>query len=165
MKLKLIFTDAAFFFWNNLNQIVGLCLPWLVAGAVVEYLIAINQEAFGDKPVFLLAWAFNLLVYPIYTASLILLMAQTAEGRQPTNRALLGAAIKRWQPLLIVHLFGSLLAGFGILFLIVPGIWVMVRFSFAEFYLVLEDVDPIEAIKKSILVTRKHWQVIFLLFE
>ena len=163
MKLKLIFTDATFFFWKNLNQIAVLCLPWLFAGALVEYFLVANQEAFGDKPLYFLAWAFNLLVYPIYTAALILLMAQQAEGRQPTNQELLAEAFKRWQPLLILHLLGSLLAGFGILLFVLPGIWVMVRLSFAEFYLVLEDLNPIEAIKKSILTTKKHWRIIFLL--
>jgi hypothetical protein len=163
MQLKLIFTDAAFFFRKNLNQIAVLCLPWLFAGALVEHFFVTNQEAFGDKPLFFLAWAFNLLVYPIYTAALILLMAQQAEGRRPTNQALLVEAFKRWQPLLILHLLGSLLAGFGILLFVLPGIWVMVRLSFAEFYLVLDDLNPIEAIQKSIQTTKKHWRVIFFL--
>jgi hypothetical protein len=163
MKLKLIITDSALFFWKNLNQIAILCLPWLFAGALVEYLIVVNQEAFGDAPIYFAAWAFNLLVYPIYTAALIHMMAQQAKGRRPGNQDLFALALKSWQSLLIMHLLGSLLALFGLMLLVLPGIWIIVRLSFSEFFVVLENLNPLEAIQKSILATKKHMLTIFLL--
>lgn len=163
MKLKLIIMDSALFFWRNLNQIAVLCLPWLFAGALVEYLIVVNQDAFGDTPMYLVAWGFNLLVYPIYTAALIQMMAQQAQGKRPGNQELFNLALKSWHSLLILHLLGSLLALFGLTLLILPGIWVMVRFAFSEYYLVLENLNPIEAIQRSVLTTRKHMAIIFLL--
>jgi hypothetical protein len=163
MKLKMIITDSAIFFWRNLNQIAVLCLPWLLAGAMVEYLIVVNQDAFGETPMYLVAWAFNLLVYPIYTAALIQMMAQQAQGKRPGNQELFNLAIKSWHSLLIVHLLGSLLALFGLTLLVLPGIWIMVRFAFSEFYVVLENLNPIEAIQKSIVTTKKHMSSIFIL--
>jgi hypothetical protein len=163
MKLKLIITDSALFFWRNLNQIALLCLPWLFAGALVEYLIVVNQETFGDTPIYFAAWAFNLLVYPIYTAALIHMMAQQAKGRRPGNKELFELALKSWQSLLVLHLLSSLLAVFGLTLLVLPGIWIMVRFSFSEFYLVLENLNPIDSIRKSIVATKKHMLTIFLL--
>ncbi len=163
MKLKLIITDSALFFWRNLNQIAFLCLPWLFAGALIEYLIVVNQEPTNDTPIYFVAWAFNLLVYPIYTAALIHMMAQQAEGRRPGNQELFALALKSWQSLLILHLLGSLMALFGLTLLVLPGIWIMVRLSFSEFYLVLENLNPIEAIRKSFMATRKHMLTIFLL--
>ncbi len=163
MQLKLIITDAVQFFLRNLKQIAVVCLPWLLAGAMVEYLIVVNQEQFGDAPMVFVSMAFNLLVYPIYTASLILLMARQAEGQRPDNRELFNEALKRWQPLLILHLLGSLLIGFGIFLFVLPALWFLVRLAFAEYYLVLDNLNPIEAIQKSIQSTRKHWVTILLL--
>jgi nitrate reductase NapE component len=163
MKFKLIITDAAHFFWKNLNQIAILCLPWLFAGALVEYLIVANQEAFGDAPIYFASWAFNLLVYPIYTAALIHMMAQQAKGIRPGNRELFTLALQSWQSLLLLHLLVSLLALFGLMLLVLPGIWVIVRFSFSEFFLVLEDLNPLVAIQKSIQATKPYIWTIFLL--
>lgn len=163
MKLKLIIMDSALFFWRNLNQIAILCLPWLLAGTLVEYFIVVNQEFFGDAPIYFAAWAFNLLVYPIYTAGLIHMMAQQAQGRRPGNQELFSLALKSWQSLLILHLLGSLLALFGLMLLVLPGIWIIVRLSFSEFFLVLENLNPLEAIQKSIVATKKQMLIIFLL--
>jgi hypothetical protein len=163
MKLKLIITDSALFFWRNLNQIALLCLPWLFAGAVVEYLAVVNQGAFGEKPMYFAAWIFNMLVYPIYTAALIHLMALQAQGKRPGNPELFRLALKSWQSLLILHIMSSVLFLCGLMLFVLPGIWVMVRLSFSQFYLVLDKLNPIEAIQKSFFATRKHMATIFLL--
>lgn len=163
MKLKLIITDSALFFWRNLNQIALLCLPWLFAGAVVEYLAVVNQDAFGEKPMYFAAWIFNMLVYPIYTAALIHLMALQAQGKRPGNPELFRLALKSWQSLLILHIMSSVLFLCGLMLFVLPGIWVMVRLSFSQFYLVLDKLNPIEAIQKSFFATRKHMAAIFLL--
>lgn len=163
MKLKLIITDSALFFWRNLNQIALLCLPWLFIGAVVEYLVVINQDALGDTSMYFAAWVFNMLLYPIYTAALIHLMALQAQGKRPGNLELLRLAMKSWQSLLILHIMSSVLFLCGLMLFVLPGIWVIVRLSFSQFYLVLENLNPIEAIQKSFLTTRKHMAPIFLL--
>ena len=163
MKLKLIITDSALFFWRNLNQIALLCLPWLFAGAVVEYLVVVNQDALGDTSMYFAAWIFNMLLYPIYTAALIHLMALQAQGKRPGNLELFRLALKSWQSLLILHIMSSVLFLCGLMLFVLPGIWVIVRLCFSQFYLVLENLNPIEAIQKSFYTTRKHMTVIFLL--
>jgi hypothetical protein len=163
MNLKLITTDSALFFWKNLNQIAILSLPWLFAGALVEYLIVVNQETLSNTPIHFAAWAFNLLIYPIYTAALIHMMARQAKGSRPGNQELFFLALKNWQPLLLLHLLISLLALFGLTLLVLPGIWIVVRFSFSEFFLVLENHNPLVAIQKSIQATKPYTWTIFLL--
>ena len=163
MKLKLIIMDSALFFWRNLNQIAVLCLPWLFAGAVVEYMVAVNQDAFGETPMYFAAWVFNMLLYPIYTAALIHLMALQAQGKRPGNLELLRLALKSWHSLLILHILSSVLFLCGLMLFVIPGLWVIVRLAFSQFYLVLEYLNPIEAIQKSFVTTRKHMATIFLL--
>lgn len=164
MDLKLIISDAFGFFRSNLVQIGTLCLPWLLANAIVEFLIITaggpSQEA---GQLLGLAWMFNLLIYPIYTGALILLMARQAQREMPENRELLATAIKLWQPFFMVHVVGVGLTVLGLMFLVLPGIYVLIRLSFAEFYIVLEDIKPMEAIRKSFHATRPHAIQIFLL--
>ena len=164
LKLKLIITDAVQFFLNHLVQIASLCLPWLLATALVEYgIIYTGQDSQGEAPLFLVAWTFNLLIYPIYTGALIQLMARRARQETPTNKELTSAAIKVWQPLFMVHIMGSGLTALGFMLLILPGVYLAVRLSFAEFFLVLEGVKPIEAIQKSFQATRPYFGVILIL--
>lgn len=164
MNLKLIISDAFYFFRSNLAQISSLCLPWLLAVALVNYLItATGDPARGLTPLYLLAWAFNLLVYPIYTGALILLMSKRAQLEQPGNKELVASAIKIWQPFFIVHLIGAGLTALGLMFLILPGVLVAVSLSFAEFFLVVENVKPLEALQKSFHATRPFFIQILLL--
>jgi hypothetical protein len=164
VKLKIIISDSLQFFLNNLVQIASLCLPWLLAAALVEYgIIVIGQNADKSAPLFLLAWTFDLIVYPIYTGALITLMARRAQREHPTNNELTGAAIRTWQPLFLVHIIVSGLKAMGFLLFIVPGVYLSVRLSFAEFHLVLEGLKPMEAIQKSFQTTKPYFGPILLL--
>lgn len=164
MNLKLIISDAFFFFRSHFVQISKLCLPWLLAIAFVDVLItATSDPSQGIGPLYMLAWVFNLLIYPIYTAALILLMAKRAQLEQPENKALVASAIRIWQPFFVVHIIGAGLTALGLMLLVLPGIYVAVRLAFAEFYLVLEDVKPLDAIQKSFQATQPYFFQILLL--
>ena len=164
IKLKIIISDAVHFFMFHWSQIAKLCLPWLLAAALVEFGIASAvQDSENAAPLLLVAWTFNLLIYPIYTGALIIFMAKRAQREQPENRELTAAAIKIWQPLFMVHIIGSGMTALGLMLLIVPGIYVLVRLSFAEFHLVLEGLKPLEAIQKSFQTTRPYFGLILLL--
>ncbi len=189
MKLKLILTDSIYFFLNNLSQIAYLCLPWLVAGGFVEYLIVTTPTGPEGQPMIFLAWVFNLLLLPIYTAALIQMMAKQAQHQRPGNRELLTHALKVWQPffflyLLMIGIVGSVLigvllaftilsqligpavvnallnSGIGFFIFVLVGLLAWVRLSFAMFYLVLHGLSPIQAIQKSFHVTRPHMRII-----
>jgi hypothetical protein len=163
-KFRIIISDALQFFLNHLFQIAALCLPWLLTAALVEYgIMIIGQNAEKSTPLLLVAFAFDLLVYPVYMGALIRLMARRAQREQPTNKQLTEAAIKSWQPLFLVHIIISGLKAMGFMLFIVPGVYISVRLAFAEFYLVLEGLKPMEAIQKSFLVTQPYSGLILLL--
>ncbi len=164
MDLKLIISDAFQFFRHHIGQIATLCIPWLLAIAVVEYLIVSasnNPEDIGS--LMLAARMFSLLIYPIYTAALIRLMAMRAQREAPKNSELLASAFKLWQPFFTVHIAGFALMIIGLMFFILPGVYIVIRLSFAEFYIVLEDIKPMEALQKSFRVTRPYVLQIFIL--
>jgi L-asparagine transporter-like permease len=160
-KFQLILSDSVEFFTHNLRQIAALCLPFLFVTSVFQ----IAVEAIYPEQMFsaVAALTGSLVVYPIYTTALIHLMARRANHEQPVNSQLITAAIAQWGPLLTLKLFTSLLIFFGIMFLIVPGVWLWVRLIFAEFYLVLFRLHPLKAVEKSMAATRGHFGPIALL--
>lgn len=192
MKFKLILTDSIHFFITNLPQIATLCLPWLAASGLIKLLMVTASSNTESSPLILLAWAFDLAILPIYTAALIQLMAKQAMNQRPDNRELLAAALKAWQPFFFLYLLmiiigmavlfvmiivftiinnviGTALAsaimnsGVGFILFVLVGLWVWVRLSFAFFFLVLDGLNPIQAIQKSIDVTRPIARFIFTL--
>ncbi len=184
-NLKLIISDAVQFFIRHLRQIAVLCLPWLLATSSVETILtAGQQESDPSANLFLLAVAFKLLVYPIYTAALILLMSKRARQEAPTNRELFQEAMKLWQPLFMLVMIivglaaiGSILMimleslfqfflamkGFGLLLAALLLFWGMARLAFAKFILVLNRVRPSEAIIRSFQDTRPYFLQIAML--
>jgi len=68
----------------------------------------------------------------------------------------------RLVPLIVTALLTSFATGFGLLFCIVPGVILMVMFSVVAPIVVIEDIGPIEAIKRSIELTEGNRVQIFL---
>lgn len=163
-KFSIIVSDSLQFFLIHLHQIAALCLPWLMAAALVDYgIMIISQNTEGSLMLILVVWTFDLLIYPVYTGALIRLMARRAQREHPANKELTRAAIKNWQPLFLIHLVISGLKAMGFALFIVPGIYISVRLAFAELHLVLEGLPPVEAIQKSLQTTAPYSGLILLL--
>jgi hypothetical protein len=165
MPFKLILTDAAHFFWDNLGQIVTLCAPFLIAGAVFNDLLLSHVNSASDSgSVYLLSLALNFVLYPIYTIALILLMARRAQQERPTNAQLISEALSRYGQFLLLSIIGMGLVWCGFLLFIIPGIWLAVRLSFAEFFLLIDRLDPREALIQSFQTTRRYfWGILMAL--
>jgi hypothetical protein len=158
---KLILADSAYFFKQHFGQIFALCMPWFVLTAVVQYgVMSISQQPENTGPLFLLALAFNMLVYPVYMGCLILLMAKRAQNETADNKALTSAAISLWQPFFVLTVLKKALIFFGFLLFVVPGIWAAVKLAFCQFHLVLEGLPPKEALQKSMQTTKKPFMLI-----
>lgn len=160
-RLQLIFTDAFAFFMGNFRQIAALCLPFLFAISLFQ--VVLNKIYPATPMAFFAPLVLSLVVYPIYMAALIQLMARRARQEQPKNGELITASIPRWGALLMLKIVVSFLivAGFGMM--IVPGVWLWGRLAFAEFYLVLFGLSPREALRKSLLATKGHLGLILAL--
>lgn len=160
-KIQIILSDAYTFFIQHFVQIVALCLPFIFATTVFDFILG---ATYGSSPMAMIApLVLNMLVYPLYTAALIQLMARRARHEQPKNGDLITAAIQQWAPLFVLKALMVLLVSLGISLLIVPGIWIGVRLAFAEFYLVLFGMSPRDAMAKSFEGTRNQFGLILIL--
>lgn len=159
-QLKPILADALGFIAGNIRQMATLCLPILLVTTVVGFSLA--RIYHSTLNAVFVPFLFNLLVYPLYTAALIQLMIAKARRDQPTNMQLLLMAARQWGPLFLLKLIMVVMIFAGSI-LIIPGLWLWVRLSFAEFYLVAFGYKPQDAIQKSLAATKPFGMMIFII--
>ena len=158
MNLLDILADAYRFYIGNLRQMVALFLPILLIVSALEQALTVTSDA---TSVFWVALV-NLLFYPLYTGPLLQLLARRTQHETPSNAQLLSSALRFWWPLLALTFLVGAMVAFGLMLLIIPGIWIAVRLSFAEIYLVVEGLGPLAALRKSHDTTKELFWVILL---
>jgi len=158
MQVRPILSDAYFFYFRNFRQIASLCLPFLLLDAFLEFLFS-NSQNYQS-----LYWVSYVAIYPIYTAALILFMAQSADKDPSNNIDLIAASLKLWWPFYLLTVIHLTLGLIGFFLFIIPGILVLVRLSFAEFYLILNGLTPWEAIRQSVESTKRYFWYLFSFF-
>ena len=149
-----VLRDSLYFFKRNLGGIVPLCLPLVVIEAILQQLVDHTQgpEAFPGYSVIV-----GLLVYPLYTAALILFLDARSRGESPRTRDLLAASASLWPRFALLTAVNTLMILVGLSLYFLPGIWLMVMLAFAEYLLVLRNMQPLAAIRESMRMARGNF--------
>ena len=85
-----VLRDSLYFFQRNLSQIVTLCLPLVIVEAILQRIV---DDAVGPDASAGFGLIVGLLLYPLYTAALILFLDARSRGESPRNRELLAQAV------------------------------------------------------------------------
>ncbi|AMB85178.1 hypothetical protein AWM79_07590 [Pseudomonas agarici] len=149
-----ILRDSLYFFRHNLGQIARLCLPLVIFEAVLQRLLDIAIGAPVSPAYDLLA---GLLVYPLYTAALILFLDARSRGETPRNRDLLAMSLRLWPRMALLAAINTVAIVLGLSLYFIPGIWLTVVLAFAEYSLVLRGREPLRAMKESFNLSRGHF--------
>ncbi|WLG96558.1 YciC family protein [Pseudomonas sp. FP198] len=153
-----VLRDSLYFFKRNLGRIAQLCLPLVVLEAVLQQGVdsAIGADGFSGYSVIV-----GLLVYPLYTAALILFLDARSRGEAPRARDLLAAALLQWPRFALLTALNTLLILIGISLYFLPGLWLMVVLAFGEYLLVLRGMAPLAAMKESARLSRGNfWRIL-----
>src|SRR3979490_410619 len=154
--------DSFYFFRRNLRQIAALCLPLVVIEAFLQQVTA-NLVGPDASPAYGLLVGF--LIYPLYTAALILLVDARTRGESPLNRDLLAMALRFWPRFAVLSGISTLLILLGLSMFFIPGLCLTVILAFAEYQLVLRGLAPLQAMRESIQLSRGHfWRTAFCIF-
>ena len=153
-----VLRDSLYFFQRNLSQIVTLCLPLVILEAVLQHIV---DNAVGPDPSPGYGLVVGLLLYPLYTAALILFLDARSRGESPRNRDLLASAVNLWPKFALLSAISTLLIVLGLSMFFVPGIFLTVVLAFSEYRLVLRGEAPLAAMKSSFTLTRGHFWRIF----
>ncbi|SEM94142.1 Uncharacterised protein family (UPF0259) [Pseudomonas sp. ok272] len=149
-----VLRDSLYFFQRNLGRIAVLCLPLVILEALLQLLVDHSQgpEAFPGFSVVV-----GLLVYPLYTGALILFLDARSRGESPSTMALLSAAARLWPRFALLTAVSTLLILVGLSLYFLPGIWLMVMLAFAEYLLVLRNMQPLAAMRESMRLVRGNF--------
>lgn len=163
MNPLIVLRDSFYFFRINLWAIIRLCLPLVVCETLVRELV--TQASSADVTV-MYDVAVGLLFYPMYTAALILFLDARTDGYEPQGRHLLSQALHLWPRFALMAAISTLLIMFGMWLFVLPGLYLMIKLSFAEYLLVLRNLTPLQAMRESFDMTKgKFWPILFTLLS
>lgn len=156
-----IFLSSLFFLRNNLRHLAIIILPIVLirvgVGYFTETQIGGIRETIADSVV-------EVCLFLIYTAAVILVIHKRANNIPFKALAPLREALTYWLRLLTLELIKSVLIVAGLLILIVPGIFLAVRFSLAEQCLIASNSSVVDALRESYRRTTSRFLSVFLAF-
>jgi hypothetical protein len=159
--LLMLVKDIFQFFKKNLWPISILTLA-----IEFPYILIQNIHYFSDtspefyNPVGFFLFMATFIIYPLSTGAQISLYAMVIKGVEIDLKKCFSDSRKHFFNLVIgsvIYIFFTVL---GLLAFIVPGIIIAVRLSFYCFFIVLDDLKPVDALKKSARVTKEYaWPI------
>ena len=156
--------QSIFFFKSNITVLAKIHLPFIL---VINLLLLQVELPAGtvDNPSIdsslLYISALNLLFIPIYWGATITFMQSTIDGPKYTAGQALIASIGYWPRLFLVFLISSICIILGFMAFILPGIYIAVRLSIADYICVLEKKMPLQSLKLSWQQTEEYiWPIL-----
>ena len=138
------------FFKIHFNEIVAIIFPFVIPVevfvALYEYFVLTEHSSFLDR---LVPYAAPFLVYPVFEIALIFYVASVITDKPISISSALRLGIRFWIPYIVLTILIILVVGLGIVLLIIPGIYFVLKLLFASFELLLKGKKPIESLESS----------------
>jgi hypothetical protein len=162
MNLFAILRDSLHFYRLNVKSILLICLPLILPIAIGRVLVDTSEDV--DSA--LLFYGMCILLFqPTYSGALILFMSERRDEVQPQVLNVWLRALKLWPLMVFMGLLLTFSVMLGMVLLILPGIWILIKLSFAQFLLIARGLGPVEALKASFDMTKGHfWLAFFCVF-
>lgn len=161
MLIQLL-TDSWSFFKTHIVAISIIILPIVVPidifTALYEYFFTGEEYVFSD---YVIPMTIGFIAYPIYSVAVIFYMSSIISGEYLDTKSLWTLGLKFWMPYMILTLLITLALMAGFILLVIPGIILAVRYSFAEFDLLFNRSNPIDSLTNSWNATREYRWVLF----
>jgi len=138
--------------------ILPIAAPVEIFSSIYEYFLNNDEFNFIEQ---IVPMAVNAITTPIYAIAVIFYMASVITGETLGTKTLWKLGAKFWLPYIIMTAMIIIAVISGFILLIVPGIILIVRFSFSEFDLLLNKSKPLDALKNSWSETKEYMWVIF----
>ncbi len=160
--LEKFLMDSWSFFKKHVVALSIIVLPIVVPIdvfiALYEYFLASEEYVFYEQVV---PMAISIIAYPIYAVGVVFYLASNVSGEILATNTLWRLGVKFWFPYLVLSILVSLAIALGFVLLIVPGIILVIRYSFSEFDLLLNQSKPLNAMRNSWGATKEYVWVIF----
>lgn len=133
--------------------VLPIAIPTMIIGAIVQNLFVIDNSHIPNQ---LIPTLVAILLNPIYSVAVIFYIASIVSGEKIDTVTLWRLGIKFWLPYVILSILFGLSVTVGFMLLIVPGMILWIRWSFASFDLLLNQSKPREALRNSWTATKRY---------
>jgi hypothetical protein len=159
---ELVATTFALF-WQHLAVFLSLTLivvaPFVIAvdGVWGGGLAHAGEAASQRSAAAAVSALLGVLIIPLVTALDVAVVLDLGRGEEPTVAGALRRAGPRLVPAVAAALLYTLGVAAGIVLLIVPGIWLSVRWYFAAQAAVIDGLSPVAALRRSAELVQGLW--------
>ena len=127
----------------------------------LEY--AVTRVALSSAEPTLFSWLATTAANALMTGALIYAVTVLLRtGAAPPLAESYAWAARKWWKVLVCSVLANLLAGVGFLFLVVPGVYVLLVYAVALPAVVVEDLRPVAALERSARLTKGYRELLFI---
>lgn len=158
-----LFRDALATYWSHFGVFVALAaaivipVELVVQGIGQEQLTAAYDPDIAPAETIITALVTYLVITPLITAICIFALLRMADGEKPAARQSLVSGFEAFTPLFFAVAIAAIGIAVGLLALIVPGIYLFVRWFFVPQAVVLEGDRGTAALTRSAAMTQGFW--------
>lgn len=148
-----------FFFRMNLTAIMKIQLPFIIILNIIGTIVlsSLDGEQQGIDPSVMMLSLVSLLFLPLYWGATIAYLDSVVQDRPLTAFQALQLSLSRWGSLFLTYFISGAGIVLGLMMFIIPGLYLTVRWSFADYHCMLEKSSPLEAMKDSWETTREYF--------
>ncbi|MEH6577405.1 MAG: hypothetical protein V7731_10070 [Amphritea sp.] len=139
------------FFRANLIPIMRIQLPFIILISLISLIAmqsvdTVNPQMNSSVMIFYIA---SLIFLPLYGGATIAYLESVINDAPLTTIAALKVGLTRWGPLFVTKMLAAFGIVIGLFLFFIPGIYVLVRWAFAEYHCVIHTAGPTDALKDS----------------
>ncbi len=155
--LSVLLSDSFVYFKKHLIAFCILVIPFALI--TNGFAISISEEDSSMNVI--LYMLFIITTYPFYKGAILYYIAYSFNGNRIPFSRLYQISAKTWFSFVLMNMMIGFIVLLGFIAFILPGLYLMARFSFTEIYCVLYKDKPIEAIKAGWRETKDNYWILF----
>ena len=149
-KVEPLISDSWLFYKSHAIALCALLMPFIIPLGIISSCVEFmpNEEWWSEY----LLWfsiALSSALYPIYQGATILYISSALKGDYLKNSDYYTLSLRFWNTLFILYIMVSLAILAGFLLLVIPGLIVLSRVSFSEFYCLFNNMKATESFQNS----------------
>ncbi|MBU2966849.1 hypothetical protein Q4508_16040 [Amphritea sp. 2_MG-2023] len=140
-----------FFFRAHMQPIMRIQLPFIILITLISMtaMQSVDPENPEMNDSILMFYLASLVFLPLYAGATIAYLESVVNKEPISTIEALKIGLQRWGPLFLTKLLGAFGIALGLLLFFIPGVYVMTRWGFAEYFSVIEKASPTDALRNS----------------
>ena len=164
MEAKFTISEVFKTSWQALKSqiwvLVGLYIGYVILAMIINLLITPQLTSVIGITI---SYAIGLLLVSIFSLGYIKNMFQTLDGEEPQFSAY-GQQASKVLTYLVAYVLFMIIISIGLLLVVLPGIYLILRLQFFGAFIVEENAGIIDCFKKSWAITKGQGMNLFILF-